>query len=811
MTSLHRQITRFLGLSLNIILLITPLSACSILPGIGSSQSNSEFPLAEVLFKVRTAAEVPADSKMMLEILDDVTGVYFNSSRFEMMRDVDSVYSIRVPLKVSTEVKYRYVLENSDTSEYEHNAEHQQVRFRILRINGPQIIEDIIAGWPMKEYEGPVGQITGQVIDQANNAPIPNLLITAGGSQVLSTSDGSFYLNNLVPGVHNLVIYSMDGAYVSFQQGALIAEDASTPVQILLEKRPTTLVSFEVVVPSGTDDEMPLRFVSNMLNLGNSYSDLSSGSSGAATNYPVMTRVSQNRYKLDLELPIGAHLRYKFSFGDGFWNAELSDSGKLVTHDLLITENASIKNRVSSFSSPDRGSIKVSVKVPENTPPQEVVFLQLKPFGWMEPIPMVSKGSGIWDYTLYSPLHFVENVTYRFCRNGECEVAANVQTVEEIFTPLSTPQEITSVVISWQGLSEEIIDTSKLLVHESLNPRSNFLAGVEMTPGYTAGWRATIDDGLVFASKIGGDYVVLTPTWTARLTSIPELNLEPGRDMLWPELMTQINHVTMSGQKTILYPQINYAQDSVNFWSSDEWSEDWKSAWVEQYTRFLIHYADLAQIMEVEALIIEEPSLPYLPYGQQSIDPNETSRIITTDQWKAIITKLRNRYSGNLIGVATFSANNSYVPAWLDQLDMVYVLLSPALEIREGSVDEIKQQFIQILDEHVYPNLREFEKPVLIGLSYASSERATLGLQITQPQFVKPEDAIKDKVSLELQAKIYNSAVLSAASREWIIGFISRGFFPYAELQDGSSSIYRKPASEILWFWFHYLLNKTPT
>ncbi len=309
MTSLHRQITRFLGLSLNIILLITPLSACSILPGIGSSQSNSEFPLAEVLFKVRTAAEVPADSKMMLEILDDVTGVYFNSSRFEMMRDVDSVYSIRVPLKVSTEVKYRYVLENSDTSEYEHNAEHQQVRFRILRINGPQIIEDIIAGWPMKEYEGPVGQITGQVIDQANNAPIPNLLITAGGSQVLSTSDGSFYLNNLVPGVHNLVIYSMDGAYVSFQQGALIAEDASTPVQIFLEKRPTTLVSFEVVVPSGTDDEMPLRFVSNMLNLGNSYSDLSSGSSGAATNYPVMTRVSQNRYKLDLELPIGDLLR----------------------------------------------------------------------------------------------------------------------------------------------------------------------------------------------------------------------------------------------------------------------------------------------------------------------------------------------------------------------------------------------------------------------------------------------------------------------------------------------------------------------
>ncbi len=810
MTSLHRQITRLLGLSLSIILIVTPLSACSILPGIGSSRSNSEFPLAEVLFQSRTAVEIPADAKMMLEILDDVTGVYFNSSRFEMTRDGESVYSIRVPLKVSTEVKYRYVLEDSETSVYEHNAEHQQVRFRILRINGPQIVEDIIAGWPANEYQGPVGQITGQVIDQANNAPIPNLLITAGGSQVLSTSDGSFYLNNLVPGVHNLVIYSMDGAYVSFQQGALIADGASTPVQILLEKRPTTMVRFEVVVPSGTGDGMPLRFVSNMLNLGNSYSDLSSGSSGAAINYPIMTRVSRNRYKLELELPIGAHLRYKYSFGDGFWNAELSDSGNLVTRDLLIAENAGIKNRVSRFSSPDRGSIKVSVKVPENTPTQEVVFLQLKPFGWMEPIPMVSKGSGIWEYTLYSPLHLVENVAYRFCRNGECEVAANSQAGEETFTPLSTAQELTSAVTGWQGLLDEGIDTSKLLVHESLNPRSDFMTGVEMTPGYTAGWRATIDDGLVFASKVGGDYVILTPTWTARLTTIPELNLEPGRDLLWPELMTQINHVTMSGQKTILYPQINYAQDVGNFWSDDGWSKDWKSSWVEQYTKFLYNTADMAQVMEVEALIIEEPSLPYLPYGQQSIDPNETSRIISTDKWKAIISELRARFSGKLIGVATFSANNSYIPAWLDQVDMAYVLLSPVLDVREGSVQEIKQQFIQILDEQVYPNLSEYGKPALIGLSYASSENATLGLQITQPQIVSPEAATIDKLSMELQARIYNAAILSAAPREWIIGFISRGFFPYAELQDGSSSIYRKPASEILWFWFHYLLNKTP-
>jgi len=810
MTSFYKRLTRFFVLSLILILLISPLSACSILPAFNTTNSNNEFPLAEVLFRAKPVEEIPADAKIMLEILDDVTGLYFNSSRFEMTRGDNSTFNIRIPLKVATEVKYRYVLE-STTSEYEHDAEHQQVRFRILRINGPNIVEDIIAGWSTNEYEGPVGQITGQIIDRANNAPIPNLLITAGGYQAISSSDGSFLLNDLVPGVHNLVIYSMDGAYVTFQQGALVADGANTPVKVLLEKRPTTRVTFEVVVPPGFGDGMPLRFVSNILTLGNSYADLSSGSPGAAINYPVMTRVSNNRYRLELELPVGTHLRYKYSYGDGFWNAELSEAGNFVTRDLVVTDNSIVKNRVNRFSSPDKAAVKVIVKVPGTTPQQEVVFLQLKPFGWMEPIPMVSRGSGIWEYTLYSPLHFINEVAYRFCRNGECDVAANIQPVEESFTPLATPQDLTSVVVAWQGLSDENIDSSKLLVHESLTPRTNLITGVEMIPGYTAGWRATIDDGLNFAGTVGGDFVILTPTWTARLTRKPELNNEPGRDLLWTELMTQINHVTMSGQKTILFPQINYAQDAEKFWASDAWSAEWQNAWVEQYKRFLFNNADMAQIMGVDGLIIEEPSLAYLPYAQNSIDTSETSRLISTDQWDAIISELRNRYYGKLIGAATYSADNTYIPSWLNQVDMVYALLSPALEIREGSVEEITRQFNQVLDEQVYPQLMEFNKPVLIGLSYPSSIQAALGLQITRPyQVVLPEDAENEKTTLELQAKIFNAAVLSTMTRDWINGFIARGFFPYAELQDGSSSVYRKPTSEILWFWFHYLLNKTP-
>lgn len=807
----NKRLERLIGLSLILMLLAAPLSACTVFQEVMTPGTDISFQLAEVKFRVTLLEKLPQDSKLMLEILDDVTGLYFNSSRFEMSPEGENIYSIRIPLKVLTELKYRYVLDSSTPVSYEQDAEQRQVRFRLLRIDGPQIVEDIVAGWPGSEYRGSVGQITGQVIDQASNAPIPNLLVTAGGSQSISSSDGSFIINNLVPGVHNLVIYSMDGVYETFQQGALIADGATTPVQVFLVKRPTTIVTFDAIIPTGNYNNMPLRFVNNWLNLGNAYADLSSGSSGAAINYPVMTRISRNRYSLTLELPVGAYIRYKYSFGDGFWNSELSDSGNFVTRDLLVREETRVKNRVSSFSSPDSAEIQFILKTPDNTPVQETVFLQFKPFGWMEPIPMISKGSGIWEYTLYSPLHLVNTFEFHYCRNGECEIAAGVENGVNSITPLSTVQEVTSVVTEWRGLSVDNLDASKLLVHDSLQPRADLIAGVELTPEFYAGWRSSIDDGLMFAAKLGGDYVVLSPTWTARISGNPELNVEPGRDLLWTEAMTQINHVTMSGQLTYLYPRINYAQEPEIFRKSIDSSEEAQAAWFEQFRRFLFHYADLAQIMDVKGMIIEEPAVLCLPNTQTSIYQDATSCALSSAQWDSLITGIRARYSGTLIGVAIFNADISFVPEWLDQVDVIYTLLSPAIELSDGSAEEIDGEFDRILDTLVYPALKVYDKPVLIGISYPSSDKANLGMPASQyNQIVTPHSADNEVVALELQAKLYNSAVLSSASRDWISGFFARGFYPYAELQDGSSSIYRKPTSEILWFWFHYLLNKTP-
>lgn len=796
----------FLILFLSLVL----LSACSNFPLQPSLSGNNDFQLAEVLFKVSLPEELPADAKIMLEIVDDVTGVYFNAARYEMDRDEAAHYSLRIPVKISTEVKYRYVRVSNET-DYERNADGDQVRFRIGRVDGPQIIEDVVAVWSDDTAALQVGRITGLVIDKATNAPIPNMLISVGGAQVFTAADGSFIVNQLVPGVHNLVIYSMDGSYETFQQGALIAEEATTPVLVYLNKRPMTLVRFEVTLPRDHPNELPLRFVSNLSNLGNAYADLSSGSAGVAVSCPTMTQEAGNRYYIELELPVGLHLRYKYSFGDGFWNTELSNEGSFVTRDLIVREDQVTRDRVVTFTYPQIAPVKISVKVPDSTPANEKVYIQFKPFDWTEPLPMVTKGSGIWEYTLYSPQQYADSLEYRFCRNGFCEISTGETSGPTFLTPSSENLSITHTIVNWTSLATSMIDSSEFLAFEALGTRPGFLAGVEFAPAYVPGWRAVITPGLNFTQQLGGDFVILSPTWTASTTGKPSLGIVPGEDLQWHELVTMINHVTVSGQQTILFPQINYTQGVVNYFISDHWTEEIKITWYEQYQRFLFHHADLAQLMAAEALVIAEPSAPYVEVGQHSVDKNRVERALGDEQWSAIIDGIRQRYDGKLIGVVTISASTSYIPSWLDQVDMVYVLLSPSLETNQGSVSELKRYFDNVLDTRVYPIVSQIGKPVLVGISYPSSAQAKFGIPTSNTsQQIAPGSETQRAVDLETQAKIYSAILQSSAARDWVSGFISRGFFPYLELQDASSSIFRKPSSEIVWFWYHFLLNKAP-
>jgi hypothetical protein len=62
-------------------------------------------------------------------------------------------------------------------------------------------------------------------------------------------------------------------------------------------------------------------------------------------------------------------------------------------------------------------------------------------------------------------------------------------------------------------------------------------------------------------------------------------------------------------------------------------------------------------------------------------------------------------------------------------------------------------------------------------------------------------------LSLQTQADIYEAMLATVNTRPWISGFVSRGYYPPAALQDKSASIHSKPTADILWYWFPRMLG----
>jgi hypothetical protein len=66
------------------------------------------------------------------------------------------------------------------------------------------------------------------------------------------------------------------------------------------------------------------------------------------------------------------------------------------------------------------------------------------------------------------------------------------------------------------------------------------------------------------------------------------------------------------------------------------------------------------------------------------------------------------------------------------------------------------------------------------------------------------------QIDLSTQMKIYNAAIIAAEKDSRISGFISRGNQTVAAVVDSSPSVLSKPSSDVLWFWYHFILNKSP-
>lgn len=793
-------------------------------------EAETEIEQVEITFRVEIPANTDPDAEISLTLLDEVTGLALNSQVFPMEAEAEEgetprIFTTTIPFALGSVLKYRYERQTEDVRVGEHTSEGGPVRYRLYYVEGEGAVEDVISRWTDTSFAAPSGRIMGETTDSASGLPVPNLLIVAGGMQTLTASDGSFLLEGLPPGIHNLVVYALDGAYHTFQQGAEIAADSTTPAPISLVAAEPVTVIFHVTMPADTPPIIPVRIAGNLLQFGNTFANLAGGVSTVAARMPVLSAEADGQYTLQMELPAGADIRYKYTLGDGFWNAEHRENGEFRLRQLIVPdEGAEIEDTVASWRTGDQVPLTFSLTTPPTTPVEDSISIQLNPlFGWTESIPMWKMGDTQWAYILFSPLNLPGNLSYRYCRNGQCGRADDLQTSGTFGPgrPVEVPKEggisIQDTVSAWNGLGFIDVITPTVSAAPVMR-QEGFLTGVEFEPTWHPNQNVLNSLALRSVRELGSNAVVLTPTWSFTRQNPPVLEPVTGRDPLWNDTMDQIAAAGEQNLRVILFPQAHFPEATSGWWAGATRDYSWWLVWFTHYRTFLLNYADMATQSNAQGIVIGGSWLnPALPNGVLMDGSSSGVPLEAESRWRDLLFEVRQHFHGTIYW-ALPAEDAAVAPSFLNITDVIYLLWAQPLSAQiNAPLPELEAEANRILDAEIQPLQAAYGKPVVLAVGYPSLDGGASGCRppevdpaVTPPACpdlsgLPPFDPNLPQFNLDLQEQMdAYAAVLSAAStREWITGFISRGYYPPAAMQDKLTSIHGKPSADYLASWFH--------
>lgn len=783
---------------------------------------DAPAPEAVVTFYVQVPADTPADEPVLLSVLDEVTGLALNARRYPMEPVDETHYAVALPFKVGSVVKYRYSRQGSILGE-EHLTDGRPVRYRLFRVDGPGEVHDVVARWNDTLYAGPTGRITG-VARGPEGSPLPGLLVAAGGAQVFTRGDGHFLIEGLPPGTHNLVAYALDGRYRPFQQGARVAEGSNTPAEITLDPAPMVDITFLVHLPEETIPAIPLRLAGSLVQLGNTFGDLSGGVSTLASRMPVLAPLPDNTQGIILSLPAGTDIRYKYTIGDGFWNAERALDGGFVTRQLIVPdEPVTIEDVVQTWKVGEVGDITFDVVVPTDTLPSDPIFIQFNPYGWTEPLPMWHLGGQRWAYILFSPLDMIDKLGYRYCRSGQCGQADDSRT-PGAFTSGQIVQTspdrlgIPDTVESWAWYQSDLPEVYTAASDARVTPRNpDFVRGIEFQTFYHPSWDPLIPAALDAVAADNANLVVLTPGWSYTRLSPPVLEPVPGQDALWSDTLAAARAAQGRGLEVAINPAPHFPTAPAEWWASAPRDFSWWVSWFDGYRDFALHHAEMAARSGAHTLILGgEWIAPALPGGALADGSPSGVPADADDRYRSLIADVRERFGGTLAWAIPYPEGLHNLPGFLDEVDQLVILWSPGLsDDPKASPAELQAAAEEILTTDIYALHLTWEaasegKSIVIALAYPSAGGVLTGclpdpvLECLPPRtlnFPAPDYPLLE-LDLPAQAKAYDATLAAVNAQNWLDGVIATGYYPPTVLHDKSTSIHGKPAEGTLRSWF---------
>ncbi len=771
-----------------------------------SSQSAGDSNLLSIQFSPQLPSPLAEGERIGIEILDEVTGLPYNTRQYEMAKVNDFQFATSLSFPAGTVVKYRYI-KISDDITTEAKADGHPIRYRMYYVDQENSITDILYSWEGEASKNPTGTLSGTLMDSESDQPIPDILVSAGGQLTFTDANGRFLIPNLTSGTHNVVFYAIDGKYKTFQQGANISAGMNTPAQVALMPMHLVNVTFQVSAPMDALGA-PIYMAGNIIQLGNTFSDLSGGMNIEPKRMPMLAPQEDGSLSIELQLYAETDLRYKFTLGDGYWNAEQQSSRGFRLRQLVVpNHDLRIECTIDTWRSSSAAPITFNISSPPNGESQKEKYIQFKTSQWTVPLPLWPLGSGKYLYILYSPLDTSFPLSYRYCLFANCTETPNLDAEENQILPSETDQSINDTVTSW----ETMLTATQLteVISANIPQKDNsYKTAIELTPQMDPSWLTYAPIGLSVFSEGGINHVIYSPQWFVQ-SNAPNLLPSIGKTPFFYELTKMITATQTLGMSTSIFPQLGPTQEIASWWNSQSHDAAWWDRWFNSYERFVLNYAKTAEISGASALIIGGkavlPALPegIFPDGSKSDAPDSIN-----ERWQTLISDIREAYSGQLIWAINAHLDIDPLPAFIDLLDEVYISIdSPLAQSQDPNFEEISSSFNTIIDTLIYEVYRSSLKPISIGLAYPSADGGTQGCYLVSGNCYNdglflPYEVSSTSVDLDEQTLIYNAIIPIAASREWITGITIRGAEPTIISQDASSSISGKPAWEVIRYWF---------
>ncbi len=774
------------------------------------------YPRGQVHWQVRVPPNTPAEATVVLVLLDEVTGLDAVPQRYPLQPQEPGLFTLALVTETPQRLTYRYEMHLEGQTYREVTPTGEPVRYRSALALPEGVLTDQVARWEGWDYAlTPPGRLQGRLVDAATGAAITDMFVFAGGQRALTDARGEFLLEGLPPGLHTVLLWHPDGRYRPFQQQAQVASEATTPVDVALEASQEVPVKFILTPPDDTIPGSPVRLIGDLYRLGNTYADLPGGQSVLAGRAPQLQPRDDGRYEVLLRLPLQVPVRYKYTLGDGLTNAERTDQGLHGRH-LWLQAPAVLEERVVTWRWPGVAPVWLEVETPA-LPAGERVSVQFRPVAetqWHSALPMWPLANGRWGFLFYGPMHPVQATAYRYCRNEQCEVAAEGGALGQtgrLLRSSALPQSRHERVDAWQWYRPPT-RAPEVIAPDIPARAAAFVTGVAWVPDYAPHWQPHLPAALDAARAMHARAVVLQPRWTATARQpYPVFGLVVGEDPLTLDVLDWMAWSRAREMQPWLYPRLRLAPDPTAWWQGagvDTFA--WWQAWFERYRRWVLHFAQVAQQGQAAALVLGGPEVaPALPGGQLA-DGRPAQMLGDADaRWRALLAEVRTVYSGPLWWAVDGQAEPA-APPFADLLDGLYVRWEPPrLEAEAPTLEDLAQAQAAALDAW-QPVAQESGLPVVLAVAFPSARGAVRGCPAAgggaclRASALRPGSVQASAVPVDLDAQmaLYQALLPALETRPWVQGVLAADFYPPVALQDPSASVYGKPAYAVLWYWF---------